>query len=205
MPSRIPANPRGSELASELPWVDAMLRIAGVSALLITTACIIEGSGTSGGDDDGMSPGGDMNGRVCTMMMTVSGSFTQSMPAPNNPDGTPYVGCWPMGTWTFTAMRGTTDCTTQPNLLPSYSFKVEQKFTMDGDAYQAYTYLTDPTAHSRIKVSQGGNGLCEGELNVFSADGTEVWIIKPELFDTGNLKGDGEYAKYKSDQWLGGL
>ena len=45
-----------------------------------------------------------------------------------------------------------------------------------------------------VKVSQGGDGLCEGELNLFSANGKEVWIIKPELYADKHLGGDGEKA-----------
>ena len=63
--------------------------------------------------------------------------------------------------------------------------------------------MTDPTARNRVKVSQGGDGLCEGEVNLFSADGKEVWILKPELYADLHLGGSGEYQLYNSDQWLG--
>jgi hypothetical protein len=63
--------------------------------------------------------------------------------------------------------------------------------------------MTDPNARSRVKVSQGGDGLCEGELNLFSTDGKEVLILKPELYADLHLGGEGELQIFKSDQWLG--
>jgi len=174
-----------------------MLRIAGVSALVLATGCLVD---SGPGDMTEMPP--DHNGRICTMSMTVSGSFMETTAAPPNADGSPYTGCWPIGVWTFTATRGTTDCTTQPTLLPQYQFKGEQVL-VDGDYVEQFTYMTDPTIRNRVKVSQGGDGLCEGELNLFSADGKEVWIIKPELYADKHLGGDGEYSLYGSDQWIG--
>ena len=173
-----------------------MLRIAGVSALVFATGCLV-----SSDDTTTMPP--DNNGRLCTMQMTVSGSFTETEPAPPHEDGTPYTGCWPIGVWTFTATKTTTDCTNSPVLLPQYQFKGERVADMDGELWPKFTYMTDPSIRHRIKVSQGGDGLCEGELNLFSADGKEVWIIKPELYADKHLGGDGEYALYGSDQWIG--
>jgi hypothetical protein len=147
--------------------------------------------------------GVDLLGRVCTMKMTVTGSFSQSVEPPTHEDGSPYEGCWPIGTWTFQATRGQTDCTAEPVLLGQYQFRVEQAFDADGNPYQTNHYMTDPSVRHRVKVSQGGDGLCEGELNLWSADGKEVWIIKPELYADNHLGGDGEYSLYKSDQWIG--
>ena len=173
-----------------------MLRIAGVSALILATGCLVESSGND------LTPT-DMLGRVCTTELGVSGSFVQSKAPPVHEDGTPYTGCWPIGTWTFSATVGTGDCQAAPALLPQYQFKVEEMFDADGIPYQVNTYMTDPSVRNRVKVSQGGDGLCEGELNLFSADGKEVWIIKPELYADKHLGGSGEYQLYKSDQWLG--
>lgn len=147
----------------------------------------------------------DMLGRVCTTSLTVTGSFVQSKAPPVHEDGTPYTGCWPIGTWTFSAAieASPADCSTAPALLSQYQFKVDEMLDADGIPYQVNTYMTDPTVRHRVKVSQGGDGLCEGELNLFSADGKEVWIIKPELYADLRLGGDGEYQLYNSDQWLG--
>lgn len=175
-----------------------MLRIAGLcAAALLATACTVDSV------DDGTVMGPDLIGRVCTMQMTVTGSFVQSSAPPPNEDGSAYTGCWPIGTWTFQAQRGVTDCSTTPMLLSQYQFKVEQRLDSDGLPYQFNTFMTDPSIRNRVKVSQGGNGLCEGEVNLFSADGKEVWIIKPELYADKHLGGDGEYSLHSSDQWIG--
>jgi hypothetical protein len=173
-----------------------MLRIAGVSALILATGCLVESTG------EDLTPT-DMLGRVCTQEVAVTGSFVQSKAPPVHEDGTPYTGCWPIGTWSFSASYTTGDCSMKPALLPKYEFKVDEMLDMDGIPYQVNTYMTDPTARSRVKVSQGGDGLCEGELNLFSADGKEVTILKPELYADNHLGGSGELQIYKSDQWLG--
>ena len=149
----------------------------------------------------------DMLGRVCTQELTTTGSFVQSKAPPLHEDGTPYTGCWPIGTWTFTAATTTTgDCASKghtPTLLAQYQFKVDEMLDADGIPYQVNTYMTDPTVHNRVKVSQGGDGLCEGELNLFSADGKEVTILKPELYSDNHLGGNGEFQVFGTDQWLG--
>jgi hypothetical protein len=173
-----------------------MLRIAGVCALVLGTGCLVQS------DPDPVT-GTDMLGRVCTTQLGVTGSFVQSKAPPPHEDGTPYTGCWPIGTWTFSATVGESDCTAKPALLSQYQFKVEEMLDGDGIPYQVNTYMTDPSVHNRVKVSQGGDGLCEGELNLFSADGKEVWILKPELYADLHLGGSGEYQLFKSDQWTG--
>jgi len=177
-----------------------MLRTAGVLAAVLLSGCLVE-------TVDDMTAGpmvpADTIGRVCTMNMKVTGSFSETTPAPPNDDGSPYTGCWPVGVWTFQAQRAETDCEVPPMLLSQYQFKVELKTDADGESYQSNSYMTDPSARTRVKVSQGGDGLCEGELDLFSADGKEVWIIKPELYADKHLGGDGEYSLHKSDQWIG--
>jgi len=146
----------------------------------------------------------DMLGRECTTELTTSGSFVQSTPPPVHEDGTPYTGCWPLGTWTFTAALAPAmgSCENTPAPLAQYQFKVEEKLDAMGDAYQQTTYLTDPGIRYRGKISQGGDGLCEGELDLFSADGKEVWILKPELYADNHLGGSGEYQRFNKDQWI---
>ena len=177
-----------------------MLRTAGLAgliAVLATTGCTVESQG------DDVQTGPDLIGRVCTMQRTVTGSFMQTTAPPVHEDGTPYTGCWPIGVWTFQAQRGDSDCSTPGMLLTQYQFKVEERLDTDGLPYQVNSYMTDTSTRNRVKVSQGGDGLCEGELNLFSADGKEVWVIKPELYADKHLGGDGEYALYSADQWLG--
>jgi hypothetical protein len=174
-----------------------MLRIAGVCAFILATGCVVDPG------EETPTMGKDLIGRTCTMDMTVTGSFAQTKAPPIHEDGTPYTGCWPIGVWTFSAQAGQTDCSTPGQLLTQYQFKVEERLDSDAQPYQVNTYMTDPSVRHRVKVSQGGNGLCTGELNLFSTDGKEVWIIKPALYAAGNLGGEGEYAQYTTDQWIG--
>jgi hypothetical protein len=187
-----------------------MLRLAAISSVLFATGCLIGGPGSESGEegeeeDEGevLPTGVDVSGRVCNTKLTVTGSFVQSMAPPLNEDGSTYTGCWPIGTWTFSAALGQSDCSSQPAVLPQYQFRVDSEIDADGIKYQSNHYMTDPSVRHRVKVSQGGDGLCEGELNLFSADGKEVWILKPELYADKHLGGDGEYTLYNSDQWLG--
>jgi len=175
-----------------------MLRIAGVCALVLSTGCLVEssGGGPTGGDNNTLD-------RICTTNLTITGNFVQSKAPPVHEDGTPYTGCWPIGTWTFTAAIADGNCEKAPALLSQYQFKVDEMFDADGIPYQVNTYMTDPASRHRVKVSQGGDGLCEGELNLFSADGKEVWVLKPELYADLHLGGSGEYDLHGSDQWLG--
>jgi hypothetical protein len=184
-------------LASVLRGKGRMMRIAGVSALLLATGCLVESSG------EDLTPT-DLLGRICTVDLAITGNFVQSKAPPPHEDGTPYTGCWPIGTWTFSATIGQGDCKTQaPQLLAQYQFKVEEMLDQDGIPYQVNTYMTDPTVRNRVKVSQGGAGLCEGELNLFSVDGKEVTILKPGLYADLRLEGSGEFQVYGSDQWIG--
>jgi hypothetical protein len=145
-----------------------------------------------------------MLGRICTAQLSTAGSFVQSKTPPVNPeDGTPYTGCWPIGTWTFTAAMVSNECETPPVLLQQYEFRVDEMTDMDGNPYQVNTIMQPTEMRSRVKVSQGGDGLCEGEVNLFSADGKEVWILKPELYADNHLGGNGEYQLHHDDQWLG--
>ena len=117
---------RALKLAPELRSDGAMLRIAGVSAILLATGCLVESQGPD-------LTGPDMLGRICTQDIVTTGSFVQSKAAPPNEDGTPYTGCWPIGTWTFTASYGAGgNCETKPALLPQYQFKVEEMLDADG-------------------------------------------------------------------------
>lgn len=62
------------------------------------------------------------------------------------------------------------------------------------------TYLTDPNVEHGVKVSQGGSGLCAGELELFSPDGKAVYLLRPALNGDDTITGDGEYATFATDQ-----
>jgi hypothetical protein len=69
-----------------------------------------------------------------------------------------------------------------------------------------FTYMTDPTVHNHVKTSAGG-GIREGNLELFSADGTQVWNLSPVLtaqstdMTTGTIGGQFEFNIYPTDQW----
>ena len=68
------------------------------------------------------------------------------------------------------------DCMAMPPaLLPQYQMRVDYSLNADGDPIQTSTlhHATRASRHT-VKVSQGGAGLCEGELQIFSADGKVV-------------------------------
>lgn len=139
---------------------------------------------------------GNPNGRLCGATLTTSGSFEPDASVGPNPGS----GCWPYGTWTFTTAIVSNNCSPAPT-AQQYKFKVSQMINQDGDPVQVFTYLTDPSARSIVKVTQGGAGLCEGDVELFSADGKTVYLLKPELGNGTALTGSGEYTVYTTDQW----
>jgi len=179
-----------------------MKRLAGISAVfvgLIITGCSVGNDPAGGGSGSGSGSGSDTGGRMCTAQMTASGSF-----APNTatPPPTDWTGCWPAGTWTFKMAVTTTDCSPAPTPLAQYVFTGEQDLDMNGDpVVDKFTYVTDPSVRNIVKVSQEGNGLCEAEVDLYSADGKTVWTLKPVLQADNTLTGDGEYAVFDTDQW----
>ena len=139
------------------------------------------------------------NGRLCATTLSVTGSFMAGTAAP-----TGWTGCWPVGTWTFAAAQVETDCGTPGVLLPQYQIRGDDVPDENGDPDYKMTYVTDPTVMNICKVSEGGSGLCEGELDLYSADGKQVWLLKPELNADNTVTGDGEYSDYNSNQWPSG-
>lgn len=166
------------------------MRIAGFSALfLLVTGCGV-------GDDGSMMP--DPNGRQCTAMLTTTGTFAADTA---NPAPTDWASCWPAGTWTFTAKVGTTDCSPAPTPAAQYVMKGVVMPDQNGDPMVSMQFQGD-TTRVIAKYSNGGSGLCEGELDIYSADGKTVWLLKPELNTDGTtLSGDGEYGVFATDQW----
>jgi hypothetical protein len=178
-------------------------------ALLLSLPLVAAACGVG---DDG--PPSTPEPRICEATFTVSGTFTLAMPAPdevNNDtgdppgDGKPDInGCWPVGTWAFTAALVDNTCKTPPTPLAEYRFNT----TFIADPVEPgymYTLVTPSpaTTKSRIGVSSGGGGLCEGKVELFSEDGKQTWILEPALnvFNTsGPLTGVGEYAEWNESQ-----
>lgn len=194
-----------------------MTRIAGTSVLfgilIATSAC--------GVGDDGDTPGGDVIGGtddrtklgiVCSASLKVTGTFTPGTPARTIDPETmlPLTGCWPVGTWTFTAAVASNDCPAAPAVLPSYSFRVDR---MEGPDMQgpvdSYANLTTVGALKwHLSVSSNGQG-CEGNFEFGSPDGKEYWNMQPVLANpvdpagppVTTLTGNGDYDQYNADGW----
>lgn len=170
-----------------------MKRLVGVLSIsLFAAACGV--GDPDAGDDTNMNP----LGRQCTAEFTTSGTFAPDTAHPQPADNT---GCWPIGVWTFSATVTSNDCTPAPVLQSKYQFKGEMTLNEDGDPVQSFTYMTEPGAKHIVKVSQGGSGLCEGELNIFSDDGKTQWLFKPALNADNSIAGDGEYGVFDTNQW----
>lgn len=196
-----------------------MTRIAGASILFavltLTGACGV------GGDDPGSGtpiPPID-NSEVCAAAFTVTGTFAvdASTPLPTDKLGAPISGCWPVGTWTFTAgvdpnatfdPKGTPKCTTAPPVLSSYSFKVAQTTDTDG-TIQTVTSTTTLSGGMQYHLAVSSNGQgCEASFEFGSADGTQYWNMKPTLAklvppapSPTVLSGNGDYTQYKGNGW----
>jgi hypothetical protein len=171
-----------------------MMRLAGISAFFIlATGCGV-------GDDVGhtMTTDPNPNGRVCGATLATSGSFT---PDAANPPPTDYEGCWPVGMWTFTVTVADNTCSTSPAPLSQYQMKGIVMPDQNGDPLPEMTYVTAPGPRVIAKYSEGGSGLCEGELDLYSDDGLKVWLLKPELNADNTITGDGEYGEFKDDQF----
>jgi hypothetical protein len=136
---------------------------------------------------------------VCTATFTTHGSFAPDLANPRPNDG--GTGCWPIGVWTFSATMDQNDCSPAPSVLDRYEFKGTVTLNEDGDPLQSFTYMTDPAARAIVKVSEGGSGLCEGEVNLFSTDGTQVYLFKPALNADNSIAGDGEFGVFTTNQW----
>ena len=173
-----------------------MVRTFGAFALLgglVLGACGVGGDPESDNRDTQL-------GIVCNATFTTTGTFVAAAPAA--PAG--VTGCWPVGTWTFTAKVDTNECPTAPTTFPSYQFKVDRAVNTnpnnDIGYEESYTWLSadaKPLLH-KLDVSEIATG-CEGGVEIFSDDGLQFWNLKPFL-NNGTLAGYGEYALYDSDQ-----
>lgn len=171
------------------------MRIVGLFALI---GLSILGACTNGSSQN------DPTGRTCTTNFTLTGSFTATQPRPaDNTDG-----CWPIGTWKFTAAIDTTqDNTCSPAPMPlAGGYQMEGTLMPDmadpqGPPDEVFTYDTDPNAMNMVKVTEGGAGSCAGELDLWDAACTHIWIFQPET-DTidpmTTISGQGEYSEFAS-------
>jgi len=158
------------------------------------------------GDEDYTPPETDDRneklGIVCDAVFNITGTFVEAA-TPARPAEDP--GCWPVGTWTFTASLADNTCPAGPDgtstvtVLPRYQFTVARAEGADMQGWaDTYTWAGDLSAVRRLKVTAGGGGDCEGGVELFSPDGTEFWNMKPTQVG-GVLSGVGEYAKYNEN------
>ena len=83
--------------------------------------------------------------------------------------------------------------------LPQYQFTGDG--TLDDErrsrARRSRTSPIRRRARHIVKVSEGGSGLCEGELRpLLAPTASTVWLLKPELNADNTITGDGEFGMY---------
>jgi hypothetical protein len=166
------------------------------------------------GDDDGGPKGEPLppldNKELCQASFQLSGTFTPgTTPRPTDPDtGAPLTGCWPIGTWTFTATVTDNKCAARPTVLPSYSFVVARApDPNDPTATDTIQTMMSTTSVGSLQyhlaMSSNGQG-CEGSFELGSADGKDYWNMKPTLpKDVGAtaITGAGDYVEYDGNAW----
>jgi hypothetical protein len=180
------------------------MRYSALASLLLLGAC--------GVGDDG--PPSTPEPRICQAHFTIDGQFALGMPSPdkvNNDTGDPpgdgmpdIMGCWPVGTWTFSVTQTDNDCAKPPAPLAQYKLTVG---FIDDPVEPGYSYtLNEPNpaqTKSRAGVSSGGGGLCVATIELFSEDGKQTWNLQLALdvFNTsGPLTGLAEYAEWNESQ-----
>lgn len=132
-------------------------------------------------------------GIVCEAQVAITGRLADGARRPSD-----VFGCWPVGTWAFTATVESTDCASPPALEPAYAFSVAR----DADQIESYRFLTDPARDGvKLKVTSGGSGLCEGGLMIWSADKKTLVNLKPTLKADGSIAGNGEIELYSTAQF----
>jgi hypothetical protein len=168
-----------------------------VSTPWLALAALVVASAAAGCVSDPPTTSSNPNGIVCTATAKVTGSFTLGQPQPAD-----VFGCWPIGTWTFTATVDSNMCAAAPTVLSQYQFKGVETTDTNGDPLQTFTYLTDPATHNHVKVSEIGGSRCQAGVELYSPDGTQYWNFKPTLqADKATVDGFGEFTLYQVDQW----
>jgi hypothetical protein len=204
------------------------------ASVLLLGACGVGDEGTNSSDPDP-----NPNRLKCSAALITTGTFQESLtnPRPIDPlgpdgeagtadDNSPVGGCWPVGTWTFTATIdpaaevlditgdgigdrcGEVPGTQAPALEASYSFSVERTDDPNNDGLvETYTYLGSSPDFFTVKVSEGGSGDCEGIMEFKSADAKEWWTFNPQICTsascnpvTNTITGSGDFTFYLDSQ-----
>jgi hypothetical protein len=182
---------------------------AGVIIAVALAGC---GIGSDGNPTGGTPTDGPLSHILCTTAVHTQGTYTMGQARPTDPTtGTPLDGCWPDGTWTFTATAQPDSAQTvpqcsggqAPTFAPSYSF-IDTRVANDTGELTVDTFMYTGMTHWTIKISQSGNAYCDADFEIYSDDGKQVWNLHPELDSTTNtLNGGGDYTLYDNDQWNG--
>jgi hypothetical protein len=178
---------------------------------------VLAGCGVGGGDDGGGGGGGtptgpvqggiddpnQANGVTCSADVTISGTFTQSTPPPT--DGDTLPGCWPIGTWSFTAtVAKNNGCSPTPAMLGNYSFTVALTDATDGSG-QTQTLTSTTSVPSGIQTHLKVSGTAQGCTGIFELggdSGKDYWNLQPVLTNgSTTLTGTGAYDEYADDHW----
>lgn len=149
---------------------------------------------SDGGSADGGTNGGMSFGTmICSATLSLSGQWVEGNLPPTDFPG----GCWPDGTWSFTATVTQNGCASQPDLAALYRFQVME----DVDYNVTITFLNDPTNTSAsLRISGGEGGVCGGAFLLFSADGKTMINLRPALQADNSINGRGEYQVWTADQ-----
>lgn len=169
------------------------------ASLLAIVACLGCGVG-----DDPTGPDPNPNRVRCSGAFTTMGLFVEAVLRPLIDDpidprnGFAIQGCWPVGTWTFTATidavaevpdidgdligdRCGDDGTTPPTVDAEYKFRVERVIDANGEPVDQTTYLGTSPDFFKVKISEGGDGDCQGVMEMVSADKTKWWGLNPTI------------------------
>ncbi len=136
------------------------------------------------------------NGMTCSTALSLTGTFA--------PDGTrpaAYDGCWGAGTWTFTASVTTNTCQTAPPLASQYVFVASTEPDMNGDPIvDKYNLQAPANVMYLAGLTQLASTTCEGEVDICSADGKQVFQLRPDVTESaGNgITGQGEFIIYNN-------
>lgn len=175
-----------------------MIKLAAVALVssLSFAACAIDDGGGEFGDTQ----------RMCTTDVDITGRVT----------GRPSVFedfCQAVGTWTFTpTARASANACSGVALDPivvevSYECPAGRDCSATAadpaDKQYVIAYQSGPSVASRqrIKLTNGGSGICEGIVELFSQDGKSVYNLHPNLHEDGTLDGQGDFSRFPTDQW----
>jgi len=134
----------------------------------------------------------DALGIICESTLTVTGTYTETMPRP--PDN-PGTGCWDVGTWVVRAVVDFLGCDPQEQLETEYVYEI----TRDEEDQTNIEYMgTFDPDRMNLKVTSAGDGLCHGAFEHFRADGV-VFTFQPVKQNDGTLIGIGAYSVWEED------